>query len=185
MPTESVTGAAARDISSRFLCCSNRLRRGIREKEPELVIGNDAAPDKAESGSGWPRTRKSGKVDESGQFRGPGAVTNTATGIECRDPQIVGNFVDCFGHRIGPGEPDWGRRLAACQIFEECIGAAGTIGSDQHFLPDRAGCSEWKLRQCLSSHADVVGRGIRSGVSGSKEETQGFSGPVGAVVDER
>ena len=62
------------------------------------------------------------------------------------------------------------------------MGAAGTIGADQHFLSDRTGCSERQLRQCCSSDLDVVDSGVGTGVSGPKERSQRFSG---AVVDER
>lgn len=65
------------------------------------------------------------------------------------------------------------------------MGAACTVGADQHFLPDAAAGSERQLRQCLSGHLNVVGSGIGTGVAWPQQETQGFTCAVFTVVDER
>lgn len=65
------------------------------------------------------------------------------------------------------------------------MGAACTVGADQHFLPDAAAGSERQLRQCLSGHLNVVGSGIGTGVAWPQQETQGFTCAVFTVVDGR
>ena len=65
------------------------------------------------------------------------------------------------------------------------MGTTSGIGADQDFTSDPIAGGHRKLGQCLAGDGDVVGGGVRAGITGPQQHGDRFTGAAGAVVDER
>lgn len=164
--------------------------RGVgheRGQAHAVAVGNRTSPGSGRSFRATTRIPRPGRqIQQVSDFGDPGTVADLSVGVVGRSPRLLGNRIRSLrrGKSVKENPTEYDRRRFLGGILDQRVGAARTVDTHQHFLPDPVRRIGRQLRECVLHDRDVVGGGIRAGAA-AQQHRDGFTGAAVAVVDER
>jgi hypothetical protein len=130
------------------------------------------------------------RVEDTGDLRDPGAVTDVPVGVDRGSPHVVRDEPEPLGDVLGEVEPDRVRQALPGQPVEEPVGAARGVSTHEH---PASRSDAWPVTRQLGQGlagdldviGDVVGDGVGAGVPGAQLDRERLAGARGSVVHER